>query len=112
MRNALPWCSMDRKDSPFLKEIPVATFLRLFLKPYNVVGPKGIDYKAFHIDPGMTTEKVEQMIADAAWDEEIVLRVVLRDLPFPVPFGFRKCDWSGWMVHPLPDPDLSGGISG
>ena len=89
----------------------MALVLRLFLKPYNIVGPQNYDYKAYQIDPRLTAEEAEKMLTDAAWDEESVMSVVLRDLPFPVPFGFRKCDWSGWMIHPLPDPDLGGGIS-
>lgn len=83
----------------------MATYLRLFPKPFVVSAPENADYKAFHVDPGMNTEDVEKLISDASFDEQIVLKVVLPDLAFPVPFGFRKCDWSAWMVHGLPDQE-------
>lgn len=88
----------------------MATYLRLFPKPYPLTPPDVADYKAFHVDPGMTTSEVEATVRDAEWDEQIVLPVVLPDLAFPVSFGFRKCDWSGWLVHPLDDyeSDLAG----
>lgn len=86
----------------------MATYLGLYPKPY-VLSPKNSavpEAKYFHIDPGMTTEEVEKKVTEAAWDEQIVLRIVLTDLPFPVPMGFRKADWSAWVVHPLPDHEV------
>lgn len=81
----------------------MATYLRLFPKPYVRTEPNIADYKAFHINPGQTFEEIEELVSQAAYDEEVQLKVVLPDLGFPVPFGFRKCDWSAWMLHPLPD---------
>lgn len=81
----------------------MATFLRLYPKPYTLPKSNEVDFKSFYIDPGMSTEQVEQRLINAAEDEEIVLRIVLRDLPFPVPLGFRKRDWSAWMVHEMPE---------
>lgn len=83
----------------------MATYLVLYPKPFMpfMVDGETRDAKYFHIDPGMETEQVARIVEEAAWDEQIVLKVVLVDLPFPVPMGFRKCDWSAWMVHPLSD---------
>ncbi|MHC2848809.1 hypothetical protein ACUXOC_000231 [Corynebacterium mucifaciens] len=81
----------------------MATYLRLYPKPYIQVPEDVANYVAFHVDPGMTTRDVEALVSNAEADEQIVLPVVLSDLMFPVSFGFRKCDWSAWMVHPLDD---------
>lgn len=81
----------------------MATYLRLYPKPYTHVPEDGANYVAFHVDPGMSTKDVEALVSNAEADEQIVLPVVLQDLMFPVPLGFRKCDWSAWMVHPLDD---------
>lgn len=81
----------------------MATYLRLYPKPFLLTPEDVPNYVAYHVDPGMTTDQVEAIVRNAEWDEQIVLPVVLSDLAFPVPLGFRKCDWSGWMVHPLGD---------
>lgn len=81
----------------------MATYLRLLPKPYTLTSGEVADYKVFHVDPSRSTEDVSEQIESAEWDEQIVLKVVLPDLAFPVPMGFRKCDWSAWMVHPLSD---------
>lgn len=85
----------------------MASYLRLFPKPYVFTPEGAVDYKAFHVDPSRSFEDVFQQIEAAGVDDEIVLKVVLPDLAFPVPFGFRKCDWSAWMVHPLPADEMS-----
>lgn len=81
----------------------MATYLRLYPKPFPLMPTEVPNYVAFHVDPGMTTEAVEALVAEADAEEQIVLPVVLPDLAFPVKFGFRKCDWAAWMVHPLGD---------
>ncbi|MGP5931719.1 hypothetical protein [Corynebacterium glyciniphilum] len=87
----------------------MAVYLRLFPKPY-VHTPKGeADYAAFYVDPARSFEDVKEQIESAGPDDEIVLKVALRDLAFPVPFGFRKSDWSAWMVHPLPEDEAGSG---
>ncbi|HAT1303641.1 hypothetical protein [Corynebacterium striatum] len=81
----------------------MATYLRLFPKPYIHVPDGYVDYKVFHVDPQLEADEVIEKIETADWEEQIVLNVVLPDLVFPVPMGFRKCDWSAWMVHELED---------
>ena len=83
----------------------MALYLRLFPKPYILTAKDEADYKSLRLDPTSALDDVRELIEQAAPDEEIVVKTVLSDLAFPVPFGFRKSDWSAWMVHPLPDDE-------
>lgn len=87
----------------------MAIYLRLYPKPYVTPEADNADYKALYIDPSRTLEDVLEQIESAGPDDEIVLRVVLPDLAFPVPFGFRKRDWSAWLLHPLPQDETGSG---
>lgn len=87
----------------------MAVYLRLFPKPYIHMPKDEADYRAFYVDPSRSFEDVRDQIESAGPDDEIVVKVMLPDLAFPVPFGFRKADWSAWMVHPLPADEAGSG---
>ncbi|MGP9619873.1 hypothetical protein [Corynebacterium sp. AOP34-BR1-29] len=87
----------------------MAVYLRLFPKPYIHMPKDEADYRAFYVDPSRSFEDVREQIESADADDEIVVKVMLPDLAFPVPFGFRKADWSAWMVHPLPADEAGSG---
>lgn len=97
------WFTFCRDISLESEVNKLATYLRLFPKPYIHVPDGYVDYKVFHVDPRLEADEVIEKIETADWEEQIVLNVVLPDLVFPVPMGFRKCDWSAWMVHELED---------
>lgn len=84
-------------------------YLRLYPKPF-VFLPEGMaNYQAFRLDPSADFDEVLAMLDEAGEDDENRLRVVLPDLAFPVPFRFRKRDWSAWVLHHLPGDEFDSG---